>query len=292
MDDFGKHSANNADGEAPNLPQDAQLRQPAGEAPEQATSAPGGNVVPLGRRPGRPPGLGKPANSGRKPGSRNRITATVKAMATPYARRAFRQLVKLATTSSDEKVVLAASREILDRAYGRPVSPQELTGADGGPIVSESRPATDEQLKRLGELLGRREQIAPPPVGVPSMHCPPLPQFYETPNSPAPAPKIKIALGPENLKVGGILDYGDGLQLENSGTARPTSRDNVFVLRRDGALLLQGSADVCMKQVRKLVGDELPEPVLVPPQAAHYFPDMAENFSAAPEPRVNHRRPR
>ena len=37
--------------------------------------------------------------------------------------------------SKDDKAAAIACREILDRAFGKPISPTELTGKDGAPLV-------------------------------------------------------------------------------------------------------------------------------------------------------------
>ena len=125
----------------------------ASEAPNQPNHAPGvpqsPDVVSMSNRPGKPKGL--PKTGGRKKGVKNRITREIKELALPYGRRAFTRLAKL-LKSDDEKISLAASREILDRAYGRPQIFNELTGPGGTPIMET--PANPlEVARRVAFLL-------------------------------------------------------------------------------------------------------------------------------------------
>jgi hypothetical protein len=47
---------------------------------------------------------------------------------------------------------IQAIRYIMDRIDGTPTSKQEVTGKDGGPLYSEAKVLTDDQLRRLAEL--------------------------------------------------------------------------------------------------------------------------------------------
>ena len=76
--------------------------------------------------------LGKAKTGGRRLGTKNRATAAVKALAQKHGRAAMDKLVTL-MDSADERVQLAAVREVLDRGYGRPTP--AVTGGDGGPDV-------------------------------------------------------------------------------------------------------------------------------------------------------------
>lgn len=86
------------------------------------------------RRPGRPKGLPKPEGSGRKPGTPNKVGKEARDLASKYTAKAFRRLATM-LDSKDEKVAAIAVREILDRAYGKPVSPSEISGPGGTPLV-------------------------------------------------------------------------------------------------------------------------------------------------------------
>lgn len=57
---------------------------------------------------------------GRSKGTPNKVTAEIRAIALVEGPVAFDRLVKLSTSAESEAVRLAACREILDRAYGKP----------------------------------------------------------------------------------------------------------------------------------------------------------------------------
>lgn len=67
---------------------------------------------------------------GRKKGTPNKATAEVKALAMEHTPAAIRGLAKLAKTARSEMVRVAAWREILDRAVGRPAQSVDLTNSD------------------------------------------------------------------------------------------------------------------------------------------------------------------
>ena len=83
---------------------------------------------------------GKRLGSGRKAGVPNRTTAECRKCARKYGLAAIKELAKLAGLmpggkgrAESEQARIAACREILDRAYGKPAQP--LTGEGGeGPI--------------------------------------------------------------------------------------------------------------------------------------------------------------
>ncbi len=112
MDDSGNHSANN---------------RSQSEVPAPLIRA------GLRRRPGKPPGHPKPVNSGRKKGTPNKATAEIRGIAQKHGLKAVRRLVAL-MKSEDETISLKAATELLDRAYGRPVTPSEISGPGGGPV--------------------------------------------------------------------------------------------------------------------------------------------------------------
>jgi hypothetical protein len=78
----------------------------------------------------RPKGL--PKTGGRQKGSVNKATADVKALAQEHGAEAIGRLVRIIKTSKNEVAVIAATREILDRGYGKAKQGVELSGADGG----------------------------------------------------------------------------------------------------------------------------------------------------------------
>ena len=72
-------------------------------------------------------------------------------MAGKYTTKAFKRLAEM-LDSKDDKAAAIACREILDRAFGKPVSPTEISGPDGAPLVA--RPAlSDFELANLTVFL-------------------------------------------------------------------------------------------------------------------------------------------
>ena len=94
----------------------------------------------------------------------------------PHARKAFRLLARLMDESSDDRTKLAAARELLDRAFGRPISPQELTGANGAPLIPDAPGVSDIELaKAVANILGRAG-VAEPAAAPPTPAALPAPQ--------------------------------------------------------------------------------------------------------------------
>ena len=226
-------------------------------------------MVPL-RRPGRPMGLGKPPGSGRRLGVPNKVTATIKALALPYARRAFAMLARLLKTSGDDKVRLAAAREILDRAYGRPVSPTEVTGKDGSPIVPPELPR-GEIIRRLTFLLASAEReaerdeaaasenTAPPSStgqvmgAAPALLQPPELSSTETTSAAEKFPSPAEILPPV---LGSAIAFDD-VMVVNVGAQRDGLAD-CYEVRRAGAVLIHGNFEKAIALVTKINHGRLP----------------------------------
>lgn len=64
--------------------------------------------------------------SGRKPGSKNKVTLEARALAQKHAGDAMLTLVGLMTFASTDMARIAACNSILDRAYGRPGQSVEI----------------------------------------------------------------------------------------------------------------------------------------------------------------------
>ena len=64
-------------------------------------------------------GKGNPKGVGRRPGSLNKVTADVKALAQEYGPKAIEVLAHIMVNGETEPGRVAASKEILDRAYGK-----------------------------------------------------------------------------------------------------------------------------------------------------------------------------
>src|SRR5262245_54757668 len=79
--------------------------------------------MPRGSKPGERRG-------GRQKGTPNKATAEVKVLAQKYAPAATEELGRLSTEADNEATRVAASKEILDRAYGKPMQPVAATVRD------------------------------------------------------------------------------------------------------------------------------------------------------------------
>ena len=73
----------------------------------------------------------QPKTGGRQKGTPNKATTEIKALAQKHGKKAIEKLVKL-MDSTDERIRIAAIKELLDRGYGK--APQVFTGPDGGPV--------------------------------------------------------------------------------------------------------------------------------------------------------------
>lgn len=63
---------------------------------------------------------------GRKPGSLNKATKDIKALAQQYAPDTMRELHRIAMESESDQARVAAIKEIHDRGYGRPKQEVEM----------------------------------------------------------------------------------------------------------------------------------------------------------------------
>jgi hypothetical protein len=91
-------------------------------------------AVEAKKKPGRKPGI--PKTGGRKKGTPNKVTADVKAYAQNYGKEAIEALVNIMRSEDQPAAArVAASREILDRGYGKPNQAIEHTGKIDQPLV-------------------------------------------------------------------------------------------------------------------------------------------------------------
>ena len=98
------------------------------------------------------PAAKKPKTGGRKKGTKNKNTSSVKRHAQKHGPAAIRRLVWLSKNASTHSAQVAAANSLLDRGYGKPVAPQVHTGVDDGPIqVQEASPL--ETARRSAFLL-------------------------------------------------------------------------------------------------------------------------------------------
>ena len=73
---------------------------------------------------------------GRVAGTPNKATAEIRDLARADGPAVFKELVRLAFKSKSEQTRVAAIKEILDRAYGRPTQPIDGDGQGGAVIVN------------------------------------------------------------------------------------------------------------------------------------------------------------
>lgn len=73
--------------------------------------------MPAGRKPG------APKTGGRLPGTPNKATADIKAMAREHTPAAMKELARIAKESGSDAARVAAIKELFDRAYGKASQP-------------------------------------------------------------------------------------------------------------------------------------------------------------------------
>lgn len=71
-------------------------------------------------------------SGGRKKGTTNKATREVKTLAQKYGADAIKRLAHLMQKAESEQAQVAACKELLDRAYGKPA--QAIVGDDEAPI--------------------------------------------------------------------------------------------------------------------------------------------------------------
>src|SRR5687767_9831331 len=88
-----------------------------------------GQGIPRKSVGGRRPGAGRP------PGVPNKVTRPIKELAADYSESSIAELVRLRDKSPDDRVRLAASVVLLDRAHGKPRQEIDLTKDDRITII-------------------------------------------------------------------------------------------------------------------------------------------------------------
>jgi len=71
---------------------------------------------------------------GRQKGTPNKNTAEVKSLPQQYGPEAIDTLVKIMRDSENDTARIAASKEIMDRAYGKAAQAVEVSGPEGEPF--------------------------------------------------------------------------------------------------------------------------------------------------------------
>jgi hypothetical protein len=93
--------------------------------------------------------LGSPRVGGRQPGTPNRTTAEVAALAREHTAECIAELARIAMNSKSEETRLRAIDMLLDRGHGRPAQSHMLGGLDGGAVVVAHHTHSYEELKHL-----------------------------------------------------------------------------------------------------------------------------------------------
>ncbi|MBB4633772.1 hypothetical protein [Sphingosinicella soli] len=114
----------------------------------------------------------KAGKAGRPKGSRNRVSREVKEIALRKGPKMLRLLETLAEKAKDERTQLAAVTEYLNRAYGKPISPTEISGPDGAPVETKDVSKIEVSRRILNMIAEAKEASAGPrpiatdPVGI------------------------------------------------------------------------------------------------------------------------------
>lgn len=77
---------------------------------------------------------GSQKTGGRQKGTPNILTASIKQLASSHGPAALTKVAEL-MNSPDERVALAASQEMMNRAYGK--APQSIEGTEDGPPIKQ-----------------------------------------------------------------------------------------------------------------------------------------------------------
>lgn len=87
---------------------------------------------------------------GRRPGTRNKITRDIRALAQAFTVKAIEELARLATGAESESARVAAIKELLDRAHGKAMQRME-----GSLDVNMHDGARDKLRDKLDRFSGR-----------------------------------------------------------------------------------------------------------------------------------------
>ena len=77
------------------------------------------------------------------PGGRPKVVGELRELARTHALDAITELARLALKAKSETVRISAIRELLDRAYGKPMQSYEIAALDGGLICKPNQTAAE-----------------------------------------------------------------------------------------------------------------------------------------------------
>ena len=108
------------------------------------------------------------------PTGRPKVPAEIQTAARAHSLTAIQTLANICTSGTDENARIKAAEALLNRAWGKPVESHEVTGANGGPLTSQSVPVGMAALRAalqahdeggpdasltLGELAATRNRV-------------------------------------------------------------------------------------------------------------------------------------
>jgi hypothetical protein len=277
------------------------------------------DVIDLPRRPGPPPGTPKTPGSGRKVGSRNRVTKEIAEIAQKHGRSIVFGLVKAFKETDDLDVKVKIAALVLSYGYGQPTRRSEISGPDGGPIQKQTQileasqrvadvfaaaaDSADPAEQLNDESLGAVQAVnfitaAREAQGRIRVKAGPATDALTSPLPAAPEPRTEPIPDPDPVKPvpprpGCTLAF---LETDFRIVALPPDRPNlppIFALHGSAGMMRRGSWDVVLAEAKKHAGDDLGAFVLQQPKAQSFEPSRVDQMPSVAPPPVFHRpRPR
>lgn len=100
---------------------------------------------------------GKREGSGRKPGVPNKNSAELRQFAQGHGTAAIEKLCYLMENSENEKIVIMACKELLDRGYGRSTVGMSYSEVDHANEEAEAEEFRQKLIKLAEDVLGNEE---------------------------------------------------------------------------------------------------------------------------------------
>ncbi len=130
--------------------------------------------------------LARQRGVGRPKGVKNKRTVQVEKWLRPLLPGAKRKL-KALVSSDDDSVALKASLAVVAYIYGKPTQRQELTGADGSPVLERIERVIVEEPSRVIAAPAGRESVNRQPAAV-LLNGEGYPREQEAPAGPVATP--------------------------------------------------------------------------------------------------------
>ncbi len=109
--------------------------------------------------------MANPKGAGRPPGSLNKSTADIRALAQVHAPAVIEMLANLMMSAESETAKIAAGKELLDRGFGKSVQSLQNLDAEGNPAEANKLKVTVEYLGDPAPARVDTSQPAPRIVG-------------------------------------------------------------------------------------------------------------------------------